>query len=70
MSNKYVKTTFDGLVKDMKSGACLNTDNAKLAAYKIQKKQMSQTKTNEEKINKLENDIDEIKSMLQQLLKR
>ena len=70
MSNKYVKTTFDGLVKDMKSGALLNTDNAKLAAYKLQKKQMSKTKTNEEKINKLENDIDEIKSMLQQLLKR
>ena len=70
MSNKYVKTTFDGLVKDMKSGALLNTDNAKLAAYKLQKKQMNQTKTNEEKINKLENDIDEIKSMLQQLLKR
>lgn len=70
MSNKYYKTDFEGLVKDPDSGAVLNVDNAKLEAYKKRKSLMEANNKNAERINKVENDIQEIKEMLSQLLKR
>ena len=63
MSNKYIKTDVEGLVKDKLSGAILNVDNEKLIAYKKQKQAA-------QRLDKVENDINEIKNMLQQLLKR
>jgi hypothetical protein len=63
MSNKYIKTDVEGLVKDEYSGAILNVDNEKLKAYKKQKQAA-------QRLDKVENDINEIKHMLQQLLKR
>jgi hypothetical protein len=68
--NKYVKTEVDGLVKDINSGAILNVDNSALDAYRRQKMAVESAKTANEKISKLENDIGDIKEMLQQLLKR
>ena len=68
--NKYVKTEVDGLVKDVNSGAILNVDNSALDAYRRQKMAVESAKTANERISKLENDIGEIKEMLQQLLKR
>lgn len=68
--NKYVKTEVDGLVKDVNSGAILNVDNAALEAYRRQKMAVESAKTANERISKLENDISDIKEMLQQLLKR
>ena len=70
MMNKYLETDVPGLVKDPSSGAILNVDNAKLEAYKRQKKFFEQKKNDSDRINKLEGDIIEIKEMLQQLLKR
>ena len=68
--NKYVKTEVDGLVKDVNSGAILNVDNSALDAYRRQKMAVESAKTANERISKLENDIGDIKEMLQQLLKR
>jgi hypothetical protein len=68
--NKYVKTEVDGLVKDVNSGAILNVDNSALDAYRRQKMAIESAKTANERISKLENDIGDIKEMLQQLLKR
>ena len=68
--NKYVKTEVDGLVKDINSGAILNVDNTALEAYRRQKMAVESAKTANERISKLENDIGDIKEMLQQLLKR
>jgi hypothetical protein len=68
--NKYVKTEVDGLVKDINSGAILNVDNSALDAYRRQKMAVESAKTANDRITKLENDIGDIKEMLQQLLKR
>lgn len=70
MNNKYLKTDFEGLVKDVHSGAVLNVDNTRLEAYKKQKAAMSLNIENNERINKVEKDLNEIKDMLNQLLKR
>lgn len=70
MMNKYVKTDVEGLVKDITSGAILNVDNDKLEAYRKAKQNASKADLANERLNKVENDIDDIKQMLQQLLKR
>lgn len=70
MDNKYLKTDFEGLVKDPQSGAVLNVDNSRLEAYKKQKNAMSTMNTNSERIIKVENELKEIKQMLNQLLQR
>jgi hypothetical protein len=59
-----------GFVKDTGSGAILNTDNDKLTAYKKQKKLMRALATNEERIEKLETDIHEMKDMLKLLVSK
>jgi hypothetical protein len=70
MTNKYLKTEIEGLVKDPKSGAVLSVDNKQLEAYKKQKKFYEDRKLESERLNKLENDMSDIKQMLQELLKR
>ena len=66
--NKYNKTNVEGLVEDPVSGAILNTDNAGLYAYRRQKAVLEESRNSAKRIDKLENDIGEIKQMLQQLL--
>lgn len=68
--NKYIKTDVEGFVKDPSNGAVLNVDTEKLSAYKKQKQFYENNKKNSERIEKLENDIGDIKEMLQKLLKR
>ena len=68
--DKYIKTNVDGLVKDASSGAILNVDNGSLEAYRRQKAVLESAKSTTERIDKLENDIGDIKQMLQLLLKR
>ena len=70
MENKYYKTDYEGIVKDPNSGAILNVDNRKLSAYKKQKQMMIDNMRNAERMQKVENDLEEIKNMLNQLLKR
>lgn len=66
MTTKYIKTDVEGLVKDPNSGAILNTDNEKLKAYKKQKQHFLD---NAEKIKRMDDDIQEIKKLLHQLIR-
>ena len=64
---KYTKIKHnEDLVKDNNSGAILNINNDALRAYR-------QARTNNmrmhEKVNQMENDISEIKSLLNELVK-
>lgn len=70
MTNKYIKTDVEGLVKDPVSGAILNIDTQKLDAYRKQKELAQKASSANDRLNKVENDIDDIKKMLEQLLKR
>ena len=70
MMNKYLQTDIEGLVKDAESGAVLNVDYAALDAYKKKKNFYKSHQNEQKRIDKIENDVTEIKQMLQQLLKR
>lgn len=70
MDNKYYKTDFEGLVKDVDSGAVLNVDNTKLESYKKQKAAMMMNVQNTQRIDRVEKDLNEIKQMLSELIKR
>lgn len=70
------KTPIPGLYRSPESNALINTDSNALQAYKLKKqkyKEMESIKLsvdrNEDRINKLETDLSEIKDMLRQLLK-
>ena len=65
----YIKTDVEGLVKDSESGAILNVDNAKLEAYKKQKRFMEERARDNYRIQKVEKDLSEIKSLLQELVR-
>ena len=62
------------LIRDTDSGAVLNTDREELEAYyaevEMRKKQLEEKRTLENKVNKLEQDISDIKNLLQQLVTR
>ena len=68
--NKYIKTDVEGLVKDDYSGAVLNVNNQALETYKKQKQNSVKADRANERLDKVENDLNEIKQMLQQLLTR
>jgi hypothetical protein len=70
MEQKYINTDAPNFVKEARSGAILNTDNDKLMAYKKQKLAFESSRNNSERINKLENDLSEIKSLLKQILEK
>ena len=62
------------LIRDIESGALLNTDRSELEAYYAERdikiKEMQEKQALETKVNKLEQDISDIKSLLQQLVTR
>jgi len=58
-----------GLVRDLDSKAILNTDNQSLKEHRNKKEFLKNIIENSSKIEKLEEDIIEIKRMLMQLLK-
>ena len=65
----YIKTDVEGLVKDSETGAILNVDNAKLEAYRKQKRFMEERAKDNYRIQKVEKDLSEIKSLLQELVR-
>jgi hypothetical protein len=66
--NDYAKIEGEeDYVKDLSSGAVLNTNNSSLQNYK---KRRAQLLEQNKKVQTLENDVKEIKKMLQQLLER
>jgi hypothetical protein len=70
MNMNIIPTNVPGLSKDVKTGAILNIDNAKLAAYKKQKAILIENKYLDERINKIENSLDELKILIKEMLKR
>jgi len=70
MQPKYYQTDVEGLVKDPNSGAVLSVDNARLQAYKKQKAAFEEGQKANQRIAKVEQDLSEIKELLNQLLKR
>jgi hypothetical protein len=71
--NKYVKVKdHPSLVRDMNSYGVVNVDQAKYNAHLLQKQAVAQQRTkeqmHEEKINKLENDVSELKAGLNEIL--
>lgn len=65
-----VKTNAEGYVKDMSSGAVLNTDRAAFRAFKARKQQMSRVESLEEDVNSIKEDLNEIRSLLLQIANR
>lgn len=64
-----IKTNVEGLLKDTESGAILNVDNKQLQAYNKQKKFMEERVKDSQRIQKVEKDLSEIKTMLNELIK-
>ena len=62
------------LVRDLNSNAIVNTNKSEFETYlrnrDIMLGRVNQIQVQNEKINKLENDINDIKSMLQQLINK
>lgn len=62
------------LYRDLESGAILNTDLEQLKTYYAERdqkiKELQEKQGLENKVNKLEDDITEIKNLLQQLVTR
>lgn len=61
-----------GLVRDMNSNGVINVDSAKYSAHSRQKETQAQQRLKdqmrEEKINKLESDVNELKAGLSEIL--
>ena len=65
---KYIKIENEqDLVKDRDTGAVLNTNLDSLSAYKAKRKKDLEMNN---KIEKLESDIDDIKTMLKELINK
>lgn len=62
----------DNLIRDMNSKAILNTDRLALQEYhqkrELIKKELSEKKESKERLDKIENDMAEIKNLLTQLV--
>ncbi len=59
-----------GLIRDMNSKAILNVDNESLMDHRNKKNVMKKMLENSNKIDKLENDVSEIRDMLQLIINR
>lgn len=67
----YVKVEDnENLRRDKNTNAVLNVDNSGLVAYRKQREQLKKMKHSASKIEKLESDVQEIKSLLLKLLDR
>ena len=65
----HEKTEKQGIVKDMSSGALINSDINKLNAYKKQKKVLQESRNTTKKISDLENEIRFVKEEIFKLRK-
>lgn len=65
-----IKTEVEGIFRDTTNGALLNKDNDSLTAYKRIKQKNAELEETKRKVNKLENDVADIKSMMHKLLEK
>ena len=59
---------FDHLVKDVETGAILNTDKAVIDRHNIKMKEIEREKRMESEINNIKSEMSEIKVLLQKLI--
>lgn len=55
-------------VVDRNHSVLLNTNQSKLEAYKLERKRLQEASLNNNRINKLENELSEIKQLLRELI--
>jgi predicted transcriptional regulator len=65
-----IKTEVEGIIRDTTNGALLNRDNDSLSAYKKLKKKNAESEEIKSKVNNMEKEIFEIKSLLYKLLEK
>jgi len=65
-----VKTDVNGIVKDMSTGALLNTDIKGLEAYKKAKKKNAEISDLKLEVNSIKSEMSEIKSLLIKLVEK
>lgn len=58
------------IYKDIDSGVIINNDNSERSRYRIAREQSKQNLRSQDDISDLRNEIDEIKSLLQQLINK
>ena len=64
------KTEVPGLVRDLTNQALINTNTEALNAYKSRKKQMLDLIETKNKVEKLENEMTEIKQLLLKIVEK
>ena len=71
MNGKFVKVLgADNLYRDMSTGAIINTDQSGVTSYKRKKESVKRQHELEDRVNHIENQIDDIKIMLSILIKQ
>lgn len=63
-----VKTDDKSYMKDLESGAMVHTDNESFSRFMLQRESTRRSKTLENRMSKLENDISSIKNILEKVL--
>lgn len=66
----FIKTEIEGIIRDTKTQALLNTDNNKLDAYKKVRKKSLEMEEVKNKVNSLDKEVAVMKSMLTQILEK
>lgn len=65
-----IKTEIEGIVRDITNGALLNKDNASLNAYKKAKAKNAEIEEMKNKVNNIDREISDIKTMLNIILEK
>lgn len=65
-----VRTEITNIVRDTTNGALLNKDNAALMAYKKNKKAISEMEEMKSKVNNMEKEFSEVKTLLHAILEK
>lgn len=68
VSSKIQVEDRSDLVKDSHTGAILSRDISSVAAYKARKNEINKMRLMESKVNEMEQDLKDIKSLLQKLV--
>lgn len=65
-----IKTEVEGIYRDTENNALLNRDSSSLEVYKKMKKKNNEIYNLREEVDALKNDINDIKSLLTQLVEK
>lgn len=66
----YEKTDIPGIVRDVQTQALINTNLDGLAVYKLRKNQAAELAETKKKVDNLQNEMSEIKQLLQKIVEK